>query len=387
MDMTTTRVPTLPLPLRQLGVLALIAVLLAAALAVYIGARSRVPEPFGVAGNGQIAYIDDQGAIQGVDPLTGLSTTVVPGPGNSRPLYAPDGTRLAYLRFVNGEGYELRVLDLGSGSSLVVTPEPLGTIGFLGWAPDGTTLVVSLPDGRLLAYDTQISGPPGELGAASQALSPKPIDDFNADSRDLFRPPTGTEILFVGSTSAGPGLFVANADGTKARAIIDPESSAVPYSDLATPQWSPDGLRIALALASPDDSNVWRIYIVNADGSGLRELSDAPGARTEAQPSWSPDGTRVAFQRWHENSDCGYCDTQPITAVGVESGVEGQIGVVNVDGYRGWGWSPDGTSILQVAQNVPERRLQIAPVDGRLPAHVEVITEAPPSWQRVAPSD
>ena len=387
MDITRTRVPVARLPWRQLGVLALIAMLLAAALTVYVGSRSRVPSPFGVAANGLIAYVDDQGAIQGVDPLTGESTTLVPGPDNSRPLYASDGARLAYLRFVPGAGYDLTVLDLGTGSSLVITPEPLGAVGFLGWAPDGGTIVVSLPDGRLMAYDTQTAGPPRRLAAASREVSPKPIDDFNADPRDLFRPPAGKEIVFVGSTSAGPGLFVSDADGNNARAIIDPETSAIPYSNIESPQWSTDGNRIALVLVAPDDPNARRIHIVNADGSDLRELSEDPRSRAEAQPAWSPDGTRVAFQRWYENSACGYCDTQPVTVVGVDDGIEVPVGVVNVDGYKGWSWSPDGTSILQVAQNVPERRLQIAPVDGRPPNYVGIITTVPPNWQRVAPRD
>jgi Tol biopolymer transport system component len=51
-------------------------------------------------------------------------------------------------------------------------------------------------------------------------------------------------------------------------------------------RWSPDGRRIAFW----DDA----IYVVNADGSGLRRL--AQNAAFDA-PSWSPDGRKLTFVR------------------------------------------------------------------------------------------
>ena len=57
MELTSARVPATRLPMRQLGVLALIAILLAAALAVYVGSRQqKLPAPFGPAANGLIPY-------------------------------------------------------------------------------------------------------------------------------------------------------------------------------------------------------------------------------------------------------------------------------------------------------------------------------------------
>ena len=44
-------------------------------------------------------------------------------------------------------------------------------------------------------------------------------------------------------------------------------------------------------------ANTGQIYLVAADGSGLRQLTSGPGGF--AQPSWSPDGRRiVAYQNW-----------------------------------------------------------------------------------------
>ena len=51
-----------------------------------------LPDPFGLAANGVVALVDDAGAIQRVDPVSGEAVVIVPGPGNSRPTYSPDGS-------------------------------------------------------------------------------------------------------------------------------------------------------------------------------------------------------------------------------------------------------------------------------------------------------
>jgi Tol biopolymer transport system component len=67
------------------------------------------------------------------------------------------------------------------------------------------------------------------------------------------------------------------------------------------PDWSPDGKQIAFVDHSSSGGDLW---VMNADGSGLRRLTDsrpppAPnyGAR---QPAWSPDGGTIAFGYGYE---------------------------------------------------------------------------------------
>ena len=60
------------------------------------------------------------------------------------------------------------------------------------------------------------------------------------------------------------------------------------------PVWSPDGTKIAFGRAPKDAEK--QLFIVNADGSGLIQLTNTPGIEAE-DPSWSPDGTMLAFQR------------------------------------------------------------------------------------------
>ena len=56
--------------------------------------------------------------------------------------------------------------------------------------------------------------------------------------------------------------------------------------------WSPDGKQ--LAFHWPDSSD-FCIYIVNADGSGLKKIAHNKGSDNEL-PTWSPDGKKIFFQ-------------------------------------------------------------------------------------------
>src|SRR6187401_1841887 len=92
--------------------------------------------------------------------------------------------------------------------------------------------------------------------------------------------PDGRRIAFV-SRRDGKALYVMNADGSGLRIVARVER-------LATPAWSPDGQRIAFK--GRRDGHSGAIYVVNADGSGQRTL-----ARRGNAPAWSPDGRRIAF--------------------------------------------------------------------------------------------
>ncbi len=67
------------------------------------------------------------------------------------------------------------------------------------------------------------------------------------------------------------------------------------YGD-AMPMWSPDGDKIAFNFWQHDH---WEIYTINADGSGLKRLTQndifADRAPDNVAPAWSPDGKAIAF--------------------------------------------------------------------------------------------
>jgi Tol biopolymer transport system component len=80
-------------------------------------------------------------------------------------------------------------------------------------------------------------------------------------------------------------LYVINADGSGLRRLTRHRA------DTVEPVWSPDGQTIAL-----DEyyDGTYMIFVVNANGGGERRLT--PGLRFSG-PTWSRDGRRIAFVR------------------------------------------------------------------------------------------
>ena len=105
--------------------------------------------------------------------------------------------------------------------------------------------------------------------------------------------PDGSHIVFQSNRTGRWELFVMRADGTDLRQLTDTPG------DNVTPKWSPDGRRIVFAAErTPGDSE---IYVMNADGRNVRALSPAPG--DDSHPGWSPDGTRVIFNSARNTPD------------------------------------------------------------------------------------
>ncbi len=93
-------------------------------------------------------------------------------------------------------------------------------------------------------------------------------------------------IAFVSGRDGDAEIYVMNADGSGVEQLTDNDSVDT------NPAWSPDGDRIVFTSDRDNDVEIYDIYVMNADGSGVEQLTD--GCSNDA-PAWSPDGDRIAF--------------------------------------------------------------------------------------------
>jgi Tol biopolymer transport system component len=136
-----------------------------------------------------------------------------------------------------------------------------------------------------------------------------------------------------------------NADGS------DQQNLTPKPGNQLGPRWSPDGRAILFTAAPPGQprsASGWPysdVYVMNADGSGQRNLTHTPKAG-ESDPAWSPDGHHIAFSRL-----AGPPWVVRIVVMNAdESGKHAVTQKLHKIGDALWtgatvGWSPDGRRI------------------------------------------
>jgi len=144
------------------------------------------------------------------------------------------------------------------------------------------------------------------------------------------RAQSGGRIAFVDRVDDNTQLFVMNADGSARRQLTSFGGPTM------FPSWSPDGSQIVFAADTQKNFPSPSLYIINADGSGLRSL----GTCCATGAAWSPDGSKIAFTTFpnhHENR----FDIALINPDG--SGMQ----QLTTDGRSGGAtWSPDSKRII-----------------------------------------
>jgi TolB protein len=115
----------------------------------------------------------------------------------------------------------------------------------------------------------------------------------------------GSRILFQSlGSGGGDTLYSMRPNGSDVKRL----RLHVPGSAIS-PDWSPDGRRIAFAVQVGDAQSIW---IAHADGQNAKELFHCAGACLGTDyPAWSPDGKSIAFT---------YLNAKPPPANGPPSG-------------------------------------------------------------------
>ena len=115
--------------------------------------------------------------------------------------------------------------------------------------------------------------------------------------------PDGRKLAFVSDrltpTTPGPNpdveIFVMNADGSGVRQLT--------VNDVVdeSPSWSPDGRRLVFhrnlnpAVEQGDyEHGNYEVFTMRADGTHQRNLTNSPNSQ-ELWPDWSPNGRRIAL--------------------------------------------------------------------------------------------
>jgi Tol biopolymer transport system component len=298
-ELVTTRVPSTRIPWRQLGVLALLAILLAAMLAVYAGSQRPLPDPFGPAANGLVVYSKD-GDILVRDTIDGATRPLIATADTElADSLSPRGTHVLIVRPI-GDLLDLFAATI-DGKDEVHLGGPYLNVDGISWAPDESAVAI--------AHD--IDGLPSISIVKADGSGERTLDLGMPANRPAWRPPDGKQLSFRGQVDGNWALFLANADGTGVVQVpVTRELMEAPYEVLA-PTWSPTGDRIAFhrltATPGNGNGNGFRIHVAEIDAVGgvnaQRTFVFDGTSDEEMDVQWLPDGKRIVFTRHDQGTD------------------------------------------------------------------------------------
>ena len=260
--------------------------ILAVALSMGCGTTSPIatrqgssePGPTGSALVGDVVF-EDNGDISVVN-VDGTQCTQLTETGlNVLPACSPDGQHIAYASDRDGN-WEIYVMKANGSEQTRLTDNAADDVD-PAWSPDGTRIAfVSTRDGNSEIYVMNADG------SAQRRLTNNSAADGSPDWS-----PDGKKIAFDSYRDGRWQIYVMSVDGTEQTSL----ATGLGGHD-HTPAWSPDGSLIAF-WSFPKGENGAKIYVMNADGSGVVRLTEnaTAGKANDYSPAWSPDGHWIAF--------------------------------------------------------------------------------------------
>jgi len=248
------------------------------------------------------------------------------------PVWSPDGK---YLYFSSNRGGSSNIWRVAIDEETGVTsgvPEAVTAMG-------GTTAVLHLSvsrDGRL-AYSaqTELRNLRGVSFNAGQGTVGKPVS-ITQGSMQLWFPDPSPDGQWLTAYSMGQQrhIFVMRTDGSEQRDVTPGEYR------YAWPRWSPDGQRIVFSSRRTGEYELW---IVNRDGSDLRQLTQCSGGHYSP---WSADGTMIAYSIHTPRNDCVVMN--PDKSWGEQKLVYlAPLSDASLS-FEAWSWSPDGKKLAGI---------------------------------------
>ena len=177
------------------------------------------------------------------------------------------------------------------------------------------------------------------------------LTNWNAYTAEATLSPDGKTVVFTSTKDGDLEIYTMNVDGTDVRRL-----TSTPGYD-GGPFFSPDGSKIVYRAWHPTDSadlasyrellgrnmirpNRMEIWIMNADGSGKRQITQLGGANFA--PFFTPDGQRIIFSSNHQNPRSRNFDLFLIDLDG--NGLTQVTTNPEFDGFPMF--SPDGTKLI-----------------------------------------
>jgi Tol biopolymer transport system component len=260
-----------------------------------------------------------------------IEGTEPPQPEVQTPVWSPGGRKLLLSSRLPGN-WDIYVANADGSGQRNLTHNPAFD-GRPAWSPDGRRIAfVRHREGGDAVYVMNADGS-GQRIVARRGNSPA-------------WSPDGRRIAF----SYPPAIWVTNPDGSEHRRLW-----RGPVGRVASIVWSPDGQKLAFLFAPPDNCDFcFDLHVMNADGSGLRDV--AVGWAAVSDPAWSRDGRKIAMVNGRDR----YSEIYVFSPDG--NGLRRLTRNQATDSAPAW--SPDGRKIAFVSNRDGAYQIYVMNADG-----------------------
>ena len=220
--------------------------------------------------------------VMNADGSDQLRLTHTPG-DEAEPAWSPDGSKIAFMALEeDDDNWDIFVMDADGSNLLQLTTHGRNDMSPV-WSPDGQT--IAFGSYREKAWQVYLIGADG--------MNLRALTDKEVQSSYPSWSPDGSRIAYHATPNPRMtrDIHVMDLQGGPPQRLT--RHTAAEW----LPEWSPDGETIAF-WSQRDGS--WEIYLMNADGSEERKLTEVESAgvpvRTNvSRPTWSADAAYIAF--------------------------------------------------------------------------------------------